>query len=194
MGRPLSLGKDKSPLEGELLKVSGGVGYTVESKPGTGRGLRWRLPTLVLTLASCAVVYFSTRPYCQVAGRYEGRIGGEVSSNKIQLLLKLRQSGTNLAGTCELSQQYGGRMLVRQAELTGKAGADSFRLSGPLEKTTVFFQGEPHIAPSNAPQVIGTFWQEADGIATDPAPFQGTLIHARVSPEDLSVRQKNERD
>ena len=177
---------------GEFLWVSGVVGYTIESK--SGRPLRWRLPALALAVTACAIVYFFTRPCCQVAGRYEGRIGGEVSSNKTQLLLKLRQNGTQLAGSCELTHQSGNRVILRNAELTGTAKADSFRVQGPLEQSTVVFEGQTYRSPSKGPQVIGSFWQETSEGRTDPAPFQGNLINARVSPQDLSVRKKKLRD
>lgn len=194
MARSLSLGKDKSPPEGEFLWVSGVVGYTIESKAGSGRPIRWRLPALVLAVTACAVVYFFTRPYCQVAGTYDGYIGGEVSSNKTHLFLNLRQDGTNLAGSCDLSHQTANRVIVRHAELTGTAGANSFRVSGSLEKVTIFFEGQPHHSPSKGPQVIGVFWQVGSGGPTDPAPFQGNFLNGRVSPQDLSIRKKKRRD
>ena len=190
----LSPAKDKSPPEGEFPRVSGLVGYTIESKGDSERPIRWRLPTLVLTAVAFAIVYFFTRPYCQVAGRYDGFVGGEVSSNKTHLLLTLRQDGTQLAGGCELSHQSANRVILRHLELTGTARPGWFRVSGPLEKATLIFEGQPHYSASKGPQVIGSFWQEAGGNRTDPAPFQATFVNARVSPQDLSVRKKKPRD
>ena len=174
--------------------MSGLVGYTIESKGGSKRPIRWRLPALVLTTAAFSVAFFFTRPYCLVAGHYDGTIGSELSSNKTHLVLTLRQDGTELAGACELSHQTANRAIIQHAHLTGTARGNSFRLSGTLEKATLIFEGRPHHSPSKGPQVIGSFWQKTGGASTDPAPFQVTFLNARVSPQDLSVRKKKLRD
>lgn len=162
-------------------------GYTVETLPSR-KALPWRLPALILTLVIGSCLYWSSRPYSQVAGHYKGRIGNEFALEKFQLVMTLLQEGTQLSGQCEISSQSRNKVTVRRARLWGRVKGEGFTARGLLDDgRTVYFEGAPKWT-SDGTILTGETWTEAVG-ASQRIAFRLERLDGRVSPQDLSVRK-----
>ncbi|MBX3172177.1 MAG: hypothetical protein KF760_32530 [Candidatus Eremiobacteraeota bacterium] len=163
-------------------------GYSVETVPNR-KPLPWRLPALLLLLLAAAGIYWWSRPYCQVAGHYRGRIGTEFSYEKFQLVLTLNQNGAQVKGSCEVSHQTRGKLITQRAKLGGLAQGGSFRISGPFEDgRLLFLEGYPK-KTGDGTILMGETWTQAGKTTSDRVSYRVERLDGRISPKDLSVKK-----
>ena len=157
--------------------------YTVEDLPGRRR-LPWRFPALMILLLTAAAGYWFSRPYCQVAGHYKGRIGNDYSMEKYQLRMSLSQQGRQLSGQCEVSHQTRNQVIAHQGKLWGEVRAETFRLRGVLDDgRTIHFEGSPR-STSEGRLLAGETWT-LTGNASQRVAFRVEYLDGRTSPQDL---------
>lgn len=163
--------------------------YTVESLPERKR-IPWRLPAFLLLLATAVGTFWWSRPYCQVAGHYRGRIGSEFSYEKFQLVMTLNQSGPQVKGSCEVSHQTRSKIITQRAKLSGTTRGESFEISGSFEDgRRIYLEGYPK-KTSDGSVLMGETWTRDGKTTSARVAFRVERLDGRISPEDLSVKPR----
>lgn len=171
------------------MRMDSTQGYTIEAVPNR-KPLPWRFPAFLLLLLATAFLYWRSRPYCQVAGHYQGRIGTDFSQEKFQLALTLTQNGALLKGSCELNHQTRGKLVTQRAKLAGTAQGGSFRVEGPFpDGHSIVLEGHPK-RTRDGTTLIGESWTLVGGkVGSDRISFKAERLDGRTSPRDLSVKK-----